>query len=87
MRIVEKALMADATIPLKRMIFRGHIHNAAVIVPLGIDKLYTKAGVKAKLPFHEEVITGNKHLIIIHAHHKEGIIVLNGRVTVAACSL
>ena len=37
--IVEKALMADATIPLKRMIFRGHIHNAAVIVPLGIHKL------------------------------------------------
>ena len=56
-------------------------------MPLGIDKLYTKAVVKAKLPFHEEVITGNKHLIIIHAHHKEGIIVLNGRVTVAACSL
>jgi len=31
--------MADATIPLKRMIFRGPIHNAAVIGPLGIDKL------------------------------------------------
>lgn len=49
--------------------------------------LYTKAGVKPKLPFHEEAITENKHLIITHAHHKEGIIVLNGRVTVAACSL